>query len=1039
MQHHRFLAIIGTLLWTGSLVLFGAWPETEGQTIPSVEEARWLAVVPGAEELWAAWEMDDGSDVDIYFSRRTGKEWTFPQPVHRRPQAWDRTPALAMLPNGELWLAWSSAERETPRQSRIYISRWNGGRWTDPEAVPQGHAIKAKEPVLAAAPDGTVWLAWVGLDGVDDEIFAQYWDGTSWSLPVQVNAPDQDRTLYDRQPRLAVGKDGRPWLVWVGHQAGPDDEIYASRWTGAGWSPEQLVSMDDDLLDVSPSLAFDAEDRPWVAWQGRVTEQGQSHLRILTAHWNPSHAAWTSEGVASSPLTSDLEEGYPVLYRDGGGELHLVWVVSGRIGSALAHASLKDGRWTEPELVHVPAQDDAVVLTSGESGQLLMLQLDQASDAQVPLEGTVLEEGWMPLAQWVQGSASPEQVQAAPILNRYLAFGDSITWGQYGGFYPYPAHLEDKLDARVIPSEVINSGVPGETTNRGRDRIEEEVSSYQPQFVLYMEGTNDVSHLRPPANVYDNIQATIYIARHAGVDNVKVMVATIVPRLDNLNDETEEMNELAIKPAAQYRNAPICDQWQAFYNYGPWKEIYWDEKHPDGTGLQLIADTFYQCILSNYTWLHEDTNPPTTWIEPLPAQTECGEFRVQWNGTDNLSYVVSYDVQKQVNYGAWADWIIATPMTSALYTSHNYGEVIGFRVRGRDLLGNQSEYSAPIYTQISDSGPPEAHMNALPPAQTAPFPVSWWGADACSNIVAYNVQYRVGAGGVWQNWKVATTSTGDSFSPAASQYYGETYYFRAQARDAAGNWGFWSDPSEAYTRLAQFSVAGHIYNGRHQPVAAATVSLAPPSLWTKPQPLGRFVAYIANSGTYSLAVSRPDRFGPLPPMVGLAVSDNVTGLEFILPPQDGVITDGQFEAGNLDAWQLGGTLLPTLTSTAHTGQWAVRLGGPGHDSSLSQAVALGTALTDPTLSFLARLETAGQAGAVQVTLAGPTGSPSFTLPVESDQWTHTWFDLTGWGSGPFTLTLSVSDDPPVLVDEISLGSALPGSWPIYLPAVYRAW
>ncbi len=1039
MQHRRVLAIIGTLLWLGSLVLFGAWPAAEGQAVPSAGEARWLTVVAQAGELMAAWEWDDGSDVEIYFSRRIGGEWTAPQPVHRRPGAWDRSPALTALANGEVWLAWSSAERSNPRQSQVYISRWRGGRWSEPEAAPRGPATKAKEPVLAAAPDGTVWLAWVGLDGVDDEIFAQRWDGATWSLPVQVNAPDSDRTLYDRQPRLAVGRDGKPWLVWTGHQAGPDDEIMASRWTGTGWSPEQLVSKDDDALDVSPSLAVDDQGRPWVAWYGRITDGENSRLRILTAYWDAASSAWTAEAVASSPLELAIDETSPALLRDARGAMHLVWVAGGRFGSALAHAWLQDGRWTAPELVHFPAQDDAVVPILDEGGQLLMLQLDPASEAQAPLEGTALGKERAPLADWVQEPVRSEQVEAPPILNRYLAFGDSITWGQYGGLYPYPARLEDKLDTRVIPSEVINSGVPGETTNRGRDRIAGEVSSYQPEFVLYMEGTNDVSHLRPPAAVYDNIQVTIYNARHAGVDNVKVMVATIVPRLDNLNDETEEMNEQAIKPAAQYRKAPICDQWQAFYNYGPWQEIYWDEKHPDGTGLQLIADTFYQCILTNYTWLQEDTVPPTTWIEPLPSQTECGSFTVRWNGTDNLNYVVSYDVQRQVNYGPWTDWIVATTITNAVYTSNQYGQVIGFRVRGRDLLGNQSDYSAPVYTQISDSAPPEAHMNALPPAQTAPFAVSWWGADACSSVVAYNVQYRVGAGGVWQPWKTATASTGDAFAPAIPQY-GETYYFRVQARDAAGNWSLWSDPAEAYTKLARFTVVGRVLNGRHQPVAGAAVSLNPPSLWTRPQPLGGFRAYVAASGAYDLTVSRPDRFGPLPPMNDLPVNSNVTGLEFVLPPQDNGVTDGQFESGNLNAWQLGGTLPPTLTSTAHTGQWAVRLGGVGDDSSLSQAVTLGPALTDPTLSFLVRLETGGPSSAVQVTLAAAGESPvAFTWPVESDQWTHAWFDLTGLGSGPFTLTLSVADAPLVLVDEISLGSARPGSYPAYLPVVYRVW
>jgi hypothetical protein len=97
---------------------------------------------------------------------------------------------------------------------------------------------------------------------------------------------------------------------------------------------------------------------------------------------------------------------------------------------------------------------------------------------------------------------------------------------------------------------------------------------------------------------------------------------------------------------------------------------------------------------------------------------------------------------------------------------------------------------------------------------------------------------------------------------------------------------------------------------------------------------------------------------------------------------------------------------------------------------------------------MVRLEEPGPAGALQVALADSTTfSPPLTyaLAVDSEAWTHVWYnlsgltgDLTGLAgeSSLFTLTFSVSDSASLLLDEVSLGSALPGGHLIYLPLTF---
>lgn len=1047
MKTIRLLMVAIVLLGGVTFSAGGAAP----LTAPTAIEVYDLVSAAGSRDrAWVVWTANDGHDTELVYSLWDGEAWAQPRLVHASPDAWESGPSLAFAPDGTAWLAWTSATQET---SDVYVSRWLGERWSDPEVLPKGTALQADEPALAAAPDGTLWLAWVGKAASgNDDILVSRWDGRDWSLPEQVSAPDAEPELYDRQPCLAVGRDGRPWLVWTGHQAGPDDEIFASHWTGSSWTPEQMVSSDDEALDVSPSLVLDAEGQPWVAWKARMDDGQVSRLRILVSSWDAERAIWREEALASSPLEAGLDEEDPLLSLDGEGGLRLTWLASAGGTLALAHARRQGESWTEPRVIHQAFEPDAVALATLDGGAGTVFWAETLLETTMPVAAQRIEEGGTLLSDWLQEwEASGPGLTVDPIPNRFLAFGDSITWSQYptddpyqDPFYPYPSTLNDMLDVRVMSADVVNAGVPGEQARNGKDRIKDEVADNTPQYVMIMEGTNDISHNRPPAEVYDYYLLMIDNAeKHAEVDHIKVMIATLIPRLDSRNDETEEMNLQAVLPVAGVKDIPVCDQWTAFYNYVdgqgiPLSDIYYDEKHPNQEGLDFFAATWYNCLLSAYYWLDEEDVAPDVWVDALPPESEPGPIHVTWNGSDNLSWVVDYDVQVSLNSGAWTDWLLATASTGADYIGAQAGDLVGFRARGRDVVGNQSDWSEPVYTTLVDDEPPEAFIHVLPPYAFAPISLSWWATDDLSDIVAYYVEYRVGLGGTWTAIPGLdpTTSTSASFTPSPAQY-GRTYYFRASAQDQAGNWSLPS--AEVSTTLAQFGLRGSVYNPRHEPIAAATVSLDPAALHVAPQAGGGFLAYLQDGGSYDVLVSRPDLYGPLPPMLGVAVTTDVSGLSFVLPPQDEAVVDGGFEAGNLAAWQPGGTIPPTLTTVAHTGLGAVRLGDAGQSAYLGQPLTPADG-ERPTLSFLVRLEQPGATGTLQVELAnsGILSPPmTYTLEVDSEDWLHVWYDLNGLVSQALTLTFQVSDTAAILLDEVSLGSAPPGVRQVYLPLLNR--
>jgi hypothetical protein len=92
-------------------------------------------------------------------------------------------------------------------------------------------------------------------------------------------------------------------------------------------------------------------------------------------------------------------------------------------------------------------------------------------------------------------------------------------------------------------------------------------------------------------------------------------------------------------------------------------------------------------------------------------------------------------------------------------------------------------------TIILDTSPPSS--SAFSPATSTAhfFLVTWSGMDNLSGITYYDIEYKVGSGGVWTSWIAATSATSAVFGPTNPVVVtvGQTYYFRVRANDQAGN------------------------------------------------------------------------------------------------------------------------------------------------------------------------------------------------------------------------------------------------------------
>ena len=229
-------------------------------------------------------------------------------------------------------------------------------------------------------------------------------------------------------------------------------------------------------------------------------------------------------------------------------------------------------------------------------------------------------------------------------VTRFLAFGDSITWGEDGqnamttseGAAPwriwvqmpfadtYPGALQIDLVARYSLQSPIafNDGLPGESLldpiNPALKRFRGDLALGTREWdaVLILEGSNDLNKRDAaiePAMI-GQLGAMIDFARGAGV---KPFLATLPPMNPNGCCPMDRGRGAALVPGfndqlqtlAMSKSVPLVDVYQAFNGnlglIGP------DGLHPTADGYHLMAQTFLNSIKQTLEAAPTSTATPT--------------------------------------------------------------------------------------------------------------------------------------------------------------------------------------------------------------------------------------------------------------------------------------------------------------------------------------------------------------------------------------------------------------------------------------------
>jgi acyl-CoA thioesterase I len=166
-------------------------------------------------------------------------------------------------------------------------------------------------------------------------------------------------------------------------------------------------------------------------------------------------------------------------------------------------------------------------------------------------------------------------------------FGDSITAGY--GVAPgkaYPDDLQSDLEAYGYHYRVVNSGISGNTTKDGADRLNE-VLRLHPAVVLVEFGGNDGLRGIPIADTRRNLDTIVSVLLQAG-SKVVLLGITLPP---NYGPDYIRQFDATFPLVARRNHIPVIpDIYQNVYDVP--NAIQSDGIHPTAEGAEILAHNF---------------------------------------------------------------------------------------------------------------------------------------------------------------------------------------------------------------------------------------------------------------------------------------------------------------------------------------------------------------------------------------------------------------------------------------------------------------
>ena len=231
-----------------------------------------IAIGPDGR-VWVAWiAFEDGADTIQLRSSADGATWD---------------EAITLAPHGEYYQVALIANRPdavTAVASRIsngvvhlYKVEYALGGMPSGSQLTHGPGPDTF-PRMAAAPNGDVYLAYQSGANGNTDISLMVRKRDTWSVPSKVT----EHPANDWEPSIAINSRGEAAIAWDSYRHGNYD-IFLRRFANGSLGPLERITASEDF-QAHASLAYDHRDRLWMAWDNGGPNWGKDHYGISGIH-----------------------------------------------------------------------------------------------------------------------------------------------------------------------------------------------------------------------------------------------------------------------------------------------------------------------------------------------------------------------------------------------------------------------------------------------------------------------------------------------------------------------------------------------------------------------------------------------------------------------------------------------------------------------------------------------------------------------------------------------------------------------------------
>ena len=288
---------------------------------------------------------------------------------------------------------------------------------------------------------------------------------------------------------------------------------------------------------------------------------------------------------------------------------------------------------------------------------------------------------------------------------KIMPLGNSITQGigssfPYSGYRKYLYNLLNNngvnidfvgslQDGDPFQFDVNHEGHPGWYAQEIDAHVNGWLNDDTPNSVLLHIGTNDISHVESNQDNINEIESIVNKI-YSYNSQTKILVCSIIPRKDDKNNKTIELNvliyQLVNQKIGEGYNIYFIDQYSAFTSNGNWQNEYMsDYLHPNDNGYYLMAVTFFNVLknilypsfysISGNVIYYANSNPINDVIVDLSGGY-FSSFNTEFNGFyefDNLVGFKNYTIQPYKNKIDRTENDIITMYNAALALRHAVG------------------------------------------------------------------------------------------------------------------------------------------------------------------------------------------------------------------------------------------------------------------------------------------------------------------------------------------------------------------------------